>query len=176
MSFEVSSTQRTPRRSFFQMAARRRNGDRVFITGDSRREVERARSLLMRAARRSGLRMLEIARMTELAAIIMSNPGVPDAVLGIAQAPHPRDTRQDADVLWETFLADIETTNAILDDDETAIDVIAWIANWQAGWCRFWALRHRDPAQRQAFRRTLAYNLRAQQPKIREIAKGRLDA
>jgi hypothetical protein len=67
MSFEVSETQRAPRKTYFQMAARRANGDKVYITGDSRREVEKARSLLMRAARRSGLRMLEIAsRMTEL--------------------------------------------------------------------------------------------------------------
>ena len=78
MSFEVSETQRTPRRSYFQMAARRANGDKVYITGDSRREVEKARSLLMRAARRSGLRMLEVAQMAEVAAIVRENPGVPD--------------------------------------------------------------------------------------------------
>lgn len=87
MSFEVSESPRTPRKSsFFQMAARRRNGDKVFITGDSRRVVERARSLLMKAARRSGLKMKEIDRMAELAAIVLENPGAPDAVLGIARA------------------------------------------------------------------------------------------
>jgi hypothetical protein len=172
MSYEVSSTPRTPRRSYVQMAARRTNGDKVYITGDSRRQVEHIRRLLMRVARRSGLRMLEIAQMAEFAAIIIANPDAPDAVRGIAQAPHPHDTRQNADVLWEQFLADMEKTGAILDDDETCIDVIAWIAEWQAGWCRFWAFRHRDPTQREAFRRTLAYNLGTQQPKIKELAKG----
>jgi hypothetical protein len=176
MSFEVSETQRTPRKTFFQMAARRANGDKVYITGDSRRVVEKIRRLLMSVARRSGLRMLEIAQMAEVVAIVRENPGVPDAVLGIAPAPHPRDTRQDVNVLWEQWLADIETTNAILDDDETCIDVIAWVAEWQAGWCRFWALRARDPAARASFRRSLAHNLGTQQPAIKQIAQGRLDA
>jgi hypothetical protein len=176
MSFEVSETQRTPRKSYVQMAARRANGDKVYITGDSRREVEKIRRLLMGAARRTGLKMLEIAQAAEVAAIVMQNPGAPDVVRGIAPAPHPRDTRQDVHVLWEQWLADIETTNAILDDDDTCIDVIAWIAQWQAGWCRFWALRARDPATRASFRRSLAYNLGTQQPAIKQIAQGRLDA
>jgi hypothetical protein len=176
MSFEVSSTPRTPRKTFFQMAARRTNGDKVFITGDSRREVEKARSLLMRAARRSGLRMLEVARMTELAAIVMDNPGVPDAVLGIAPAPHPRDTRQDVNVLEERFIADLKITNAILDDDAIGIDVIAWIADWHLGWSRFWALRHPNPDCKAYFAVQFAEDFEVRQPKIREIAKGRLDA
>jgi hypothetical protein len=91
MSFEVSETQRTPRKSYVQMAARRANGDKVYITGDSRREVEKIRRLLMGAARRTGLKMLEIAQAAEVAAIVMQNPGAPDVVRGIAPAPHPRD-------------------------------------------------------------------------------------
>jgi hypothetical protein len=137
MSFEVSETQRTPRRTFFQMAARRTNGDKVYITGDSRRVVEKIRRLLMGVARRSGLKMLEIAQMAEVVAIVRENPGVPDAVLGIAPAPHPRDTRQDVNVLEERFIADLKITNAILDDDAIGIDVIAWIADWHLGWSRF---------------------------------------
>jgi hypothetical protein len=89
MSFEVSETQRTPRRTFFQMAARRTNGDKVYITGDSRRVVEKIRRLLMGVARRSGLKMLEIAQMAEVVAIVRENPGVPDAVLGIAPSHTP---------------------------------------------------------------------------------------
>jgi hypothetical protein len=37
-------------RGYFQRSARRANGDTVFITGDSRSEVENCRRLLMRLA------------------------------------------------------------------------------------------------------------------------------
>jgi hypothetical protein len=176
MSFEVSSTPRTPRKTFFQMAARRTNGDKVFITGDSRRVVEKIRRLLMSVARRSGLKMLEIAQMAEVVAIVRENPGVPDAVLGIAPAPHPRDTRQDVNVLEERFIADLKITNAILDDDAIGIDVIAWIADWHLGWSRFWALRHPNPDCKAYFAVQFTEDFEVRQPKIREIAKGRLDA
>jgi hypothetical protein len=176
MSFEVSSSPRTPRKSsFFQMAARRRNGDKVFITGDSRRVVERARSLLMKAARRSGLKMKEIDRMAELAAIVLENPGAPDAVLGIARAPAWDDTRQDVGVLEERFIADLERVGAILDDDDIGIDVIAWIVDWHLGWSRFWACRHPNPDCKDYFAAAFAADLEGRQPKIREIAGGRLD-
>jgi hypothetical protein len=175
MSFEVSSTPRTPRKTFFQMAARRTNGDKVFITGDSRRVVENAKRLLMRVARRTGLRMLEVNEMAETIAIVLATPNAPHEVLGIAKAPHPRDTRPDVNVLWEQFLRDVETTNGVLDDDDTGIDVIAWIANWQAGWCQFWRYRHPDRRRREGFARMLHHNLGVQQPKIDQIRKGRLD-
>jgi hypothetical protein len=176
MSFEVSERPRTPRKTYFQMAARRSNGDRVFITGDSRRVVESARRLLMRVARRTGLRMLEVNEMAEVVAIVRENPGVPDAVLGIAPAPHPGDTRQDVHVLEERFIADLKITNAILDDDAIGIDVLAWIANWHLGWSRFWALRHPNKDCKAYFALQFGEDFEVRQPKIKEIAGGRLDA
>lgn len=163
--FEVSETPRTPRTNgFFQMSARRTNGDKVYITGDTRQEVEHVRRLLMKAARRSGLRMMELAETAEVVSIVMDNPEAP--VLGIAKAPHPC-AKINEGVAWEQFLRDIARTTAILDDDDSGIDVIAWIADWQAGWCRFWSLRHPDPARRASFSAALSYNLGTQQPKIR---------
>ena len=83
--FEITETPRTPRtNSFVQMSARRANGDKVYITGDTRQEVEHVRRLLMKAARRSGLRMMEIAEMAEVVSIVMD-----PSVLGVAKAPHP---------------------------------------------------------------------------------------
>jgi hypothetical protein len=176
MSFEVSETQRTPRRTFFQMAARRANGDKVYITGDSGRVVEKIRRLLMSVARRSGLRMLEIAQMAEVVAIVRENPGAPAPVVGIAPAPHPSDTRQDVHVLEERFIADLKITNAILDDDAIGIDVLAWIADWHLGWSRFWALRHPNKGCKAYFAVQFAEGFEVRQSKIKEIARGRLDA
>jgi hypothetical protein len=176
MSFEVSATPRTPRKSFFQMAARRTNGDKVYITGDSRRVVEKIRSLLMRVARRSGLKMLEVAQMAETIAIVRENLGAPNAVRGIARAPHPHDTRMDVGVLEERFIADLEKTGAILDDDAIGIDVLAWIADWHLGWSRFWALRHPNKDCKAYFALQFGEDFEVRRPKIREITKGRLDA
>lgn len=171
--FEISDTPRTPRTgSYVQMSARRSNGDKVYITGDTRWEVEGIRRLLMKCARRLGLRMLGIVHMAEAAAILIDNPDALD--LSIAPPPHPLSKINEA-VAWEQFLRDIERTTAILDDEDTGIDVIAWIAEFQAGWCRFWSLRHPSPEQRAAFAAKLTYNLTTQQPRIRTILRGRLD-
>jgi hypothetical protein len=55
------------RRSFSQREMRRANGDRVWVTGDYRREVDEVRRWLMKEARRANLRMIEIAEMARLA-------------------------------------------------------------------------------------------------------------
>lgn len=173
--FEVRETPRTARTNgYVQISAQRANGDKVFITADDRGEAETIRRLLMKVARRSAFRMLEIAQMAEAIAIIQANLNAPDQVLGVAPAPHPASEINEG-VAWEQFLADVERTTAILEDEETGIDVIAWIADWHAGWCRFWSLRHPDPTMRASFAATLTYNLSTQQPKIRTIMRGRLD-
>lgn len=174
--FEVSDTPRTARTNgYIQRSALRTKGDKVYITGDTRCDVENIRRLLMKAARRFNLRMIEVANMVEAVAIIRDNPDAPDRVVGIATAPHPLSKINEG-VAWERFSADIERTNAILADEDTGIDVIAWIANWQADWCRFWSLRHRDPAQRADFAATLTYNRTKQQPEIRRIIRRQFDA
>ena len=53
--------------SGIRMKVRRANGDTVWITGDFRWEVEHVRRHLMKAARRSRLRMIEIAEIVGLA-------------------------------------------------------------------------------------------------------------
>jgi len=68
MAVEVTSTPHVKGWSgYVQMSARRNNGDKVFITGDFRWEVEQVRRLLMKAARGSRMRMIQIAELTGLA-------------------------------------------------------------------------------------------------------------
>jgi hypothetical protein len=176
MSWEASASPRTRRRSFWQMLARRRNGDEVYITGDNGRVVRGAKRLLMKIARRSGMKMLEIAEMAELAAVVRENRGAPDVVRGIAQAPHPDDTRQDVGVLEERYIADLEMTEAILDDEEIEVEVVAWIAKWHLGWSRFWAFRHPDEDCQKYFAGQFAKDLKVRRPQIEVITKGGLDA
>lgn len=119
----------------------------------------------MGAARRSGLKMLEIDRMAEIEAIRQADPSAPIAV---RKAPH-LNTTTDLGELWKRFAADIRRTNVILADENTGIEVIAWIANWQASWCRFWAERHPDLELRKSYATVLNYNLTIQQPRIRKV-------
>jgi hypothetical protein len=62
----VNSSSSFYRRGFYQRSARRANGDKVYITGDFQWEVEDVRRLLMKAARRSRMRMIEIAELAGL--------------------------------------------------------------------------------------------------------------
>jgi hypothetical protein len=55
------------RRGFYQRDAYRANGDRVWVTGDYRWEVDEVRRWLMKEARRANLRMIQIAEMAGLA-------------------------------------------------------------------------------------------------------------
>ena len=52
---------------FYQRDAYRTNGDRVWVTGDYRWEVDEVRRWLMKEARRANLRMIQIAEMADLA-------------------------------------------------------------------------------------------------------------
>jgi hypothetical protein len=55
------------RRGYYQRDAYRANGDRVWVTGDYRWEVDEVRRWLMKEARRANLRMIQIAEMAGLA-------------------------------------------------------------------------------------------------------------
>jgi hypothetical protein len=113
--------------------------------------------------------------MAEIIAIVRSNSGAPDVVRGIARAPHPHDTRQDVGVIEERFIEDLKVLNAILDDEDTPIEVIAWIAEWHLGWSRFWALRHPNAECKKYFVMQFAHDVEVRQPKIKELTKGSLD-
>jgi hypothetical protein len=176
MSWEASASPRTRRRSFWQMSAQRANGDRVFITGDNGRVVRGAKSLLMKIARRSGMKMLEIAEMAEVAAVVRENLGAPDIVRGLLQAPHPDDTRQDVGVLEERYIADLKVANAIFDDEEIEVEVVAWLANWHLGWSRYFAFRHPDEDCQKYFAGQFARDLKVRRPQIEVITKGGMDA
>jgi hypothetical protein len=172
MTVEITPTPHTTRKTFVQISARRTNGDKVYITRESRWEVEHIRKHLMTAARRSGLKMLEIAEMAQILALKQTLNELGEepssALIGLTHPPiTPSGGGLEEPELWDRFCEDIETTNAILADDATGIDVIAWIAQWQASWCRYWSRHHSDPEQRALFAAILNYNLGVQQPEIR---------
>jgi hypothetical protein len=176
MSWEASASPRTWRRSFWQMAVRRRNGDQVFITGDSGRVVQGAKSLLRKIARRSGMKMLEVAEMAELAAVVRENLGAPDVVRGLLRAPHPDDTRQDVGVLEERYIADLAVANAVIDDEEVEVEVVAWLAKWHLGWSRYFAFRHPNAECRAYFAAQFAKDFKVRRPQIEVITRRGLDA
>lgn len=173
--FEVSTSYWSPRKGgWVRRKAQRTNGDFVYITGDTRDEVDHVRGLLMRLARRFKLPMMEIADMAEAVVIAMQNPDAPERVWGIAQAPRPY-SKIDVGVAEEQFVRDFERARAILEDKDVGIEVIAWLAVWWEGWCMFWSVRHGDDAQREAYSAELAHNRSIRQPRIQQIIARRAD-
>jgi hypothetical protein len=91
-------------RGYFQRGARRANGDTVFITGDSRSEVEHCRRLLMKLARRHHLMMIEVAELA----------GVPTGRMAKMPALALVETTSAPLAEVETRLAAIHADNAII--------------------------------------------------------------
>jgi hypothetical protein len=98
-------------RGYFQRSARRANGDTVFITGDSRGEVEHCRRLLMKLARRHGLMMIEIAELAGVPTGRISK--MPQLAFAEASAA-PEEAISVTASEVETRLAAIHADNAVI--------------------------------------------------------------
>lgn len=94
-------------RGYFQRSARRANGDTVYITGDSRGEVEHCRRLLMKLARRHHLMMIEIAELAGVPTGRMAK--MPQLAFAETTSAAPTPASE-----IETRLAAIHTDNALI--------------------------------------------------------------
>jgi hypothetical protein len=104
-------------RGYFQRSARRTNGDTVFITGDSRGEVEHCRRLLMKLARRHHLMMIEMAELA----------GVPTGRMAKMPQLAFAETTSAAAVTAsevETRLAAIHADNAVINSGPIPVGAV----------------------------------------------------
>jgi hypothetical protein len=177
----VDSSSYFYRNSFSQLSARRANGDEVFITGDYRGEVEQLRRLLMRAARRNRMRMLQLAELAGLAEMedLTTNQDHEEGYVpqlaeietetlelpSLGYVPEPEEAVDLAQAM-EDFKRDVFHCNEL--DLDTLDEALAVAAN-QYRWARFWVIRHPDPKVRAKFAEALgeAAPLRA---KVRQRA------
>jgi hypothetical protein len=115
------------RRSFSQREVRRANGDRVWVTGDYRWEVDEVRRWLMKEARRANLRMIQIAEMAGLA----EGPNEEEDYLSaLATAEVVVELEPDCDPVGELHrrLAVMRQDNSLLVDalpDAELIEIVA---------------------------------------------------
>jgi hypothetical protein len=164
----VDSSSHFYRNSFSQLSARRANGDTVFITGDYLGEVEQLRRLLMRAARRNRMRMLQLAELAGLAEMedLTTHQDHEEEHLAAQLAevetgfelPSINDHVPDPDDIvdlgqaMEDFKRDVFHCNEL--DLDTLDEALAVAAN-QYPWARFWVIRHPDPNVRAKFAEAL---------------------
>ena len=107
---------------------RRANGDRVWVTGDYRWEVDEVRRWLMKEARRANLRMIQIAEMAGLAE--GPNEEEEDYLSALATAEVVVELEPDCDPVGELHrrLAVMRQDNSLLGDALPDAELIAIIA------------------------------------------------
>jgi hypothetical protein len=173
--------------SGIRMKVRRANGDTVWITGDFRWEVEHVRRHLMKAARRSRLRMIEIAEIVglaetppseeeeyvtaQLAAVEIESQDLPS----LGRVPEPEDM-VDLAVAMEAFQRDVIRCEGLADD--SSLETIVAIAANQYRWARFWVERHPSESAREMFAAALSevepLRAKSKEAADRAIARRRL--
>jgi hypothetical protein len=162
-AIEVTSTNTTDW-SGVRMKVRRANGDQVYVTGDSRWEVEHVRRLLMKAARRSRLRMIEIAEIVGLAETALSEEEYLAAQLAVVETesqdlpslgrvPEPEDI-VDLEVALKCWQRDVIRCGELADD--SSLEAIVAVAANQYRWARFWVERHPSERAREMFAAALS--------------------
>ena len=144
MPVEVRTNPNVDRRSlfhgrgYFQRSARRANGDVVFITGDTRGEVEHCRRLLMRLARRHRLQMIEVAELA----------GVPTGRMAKMPALALVETTSALAPLSEveTRLAAIHTDNALINSGPMPVELFLELcARMEQN--TLWLIEHSSPEE-----------------------------
>ena len=181
-AIEVTSTN-TADWSGVRMKVRRANGDTVYVTGDSRWEVENVRRHLMKAARRSRLRMIEIAEIVglaeteeeyvtaQLAVVETESQDLPS----LGRVPEPEDM-VDLEVALKCWQRDIARIGEIAED--SSLETIVAIAANQYRWARFWVERHPSESAREMFAAALSevepLRAKSKEAADRAIARRRL--
>ena len=145
--------------SGIRMKVRRANGDTVYVTGDSRWEVEHVRRLLMKAARSSRLRMIEIAEIVGLAedeyvtaqltVVETESQDLPS----LGYVPEPEDM-VDLELALKCWQRDIIRIGELGED--SSLEAIVAIAANQYRWARFWVERHPSESAREMFAAALS--------------------
>ena len=179
-AIEVTSTNTTDW-SGIRMKVRRANGDQVYVTGDSRWEVEHVRRLLMKAARRSRLRMIEIAEIVglaeeeyvtaQLAVVETETQDLPS----LGYVPAPEDI-VDLELALKCWQRDVIRCGELGDD--SSLETIVAIAANKYRWARFWVERHPSEMAREMFAAALSevepLRARSKEAADRAIARRRV--
>jgi hypothetical protein len=140
-----------PNRFGSRVSAHRRNGDKVYLGGEARRQLKTVRKILMKLAGHYGLKMIEHADFLGVERINATND---DLVECLSSAPDPYsgvDLRA-AMVAWRR---DLNITNQILHQDPS-VDQLLAVCDNQEDWLVFWRCNCPVPAIRDHLAQELA--------------------
>jgi hypothetical protein len=138
------------RRSFTSIPVRRKNGDRVFVTGDNRKQLKAVRTILQKLARHFRAPLIEVADFYGLDRI---NTKADDLLACLSSAWDP-DSDVALDIAYAAYKRDLEITNIVLARDPSITQLLI-VKNNQLDWCVWWQRHHPSPSVRQSLAQDL---------------------
>jgi hypothetical protein len=169
-----SDPQPCRRGSYTSIGARRKNGDRVYIFGETKRQVRAIRKLLMKLAKHWGLPMANHADFIGMAGINATNEEMLDCLSSVPD-PYAGVDLRTAFVAWRR---DLNLTDLILRQDPSVPQLLAVTDN-QEDWLVFWRCNCPVPAIRDHLAQELAKGraLKAEnRARLAQIKRRELDA
>jgi hypothetical protein len=139
------------RRRFTSIPVRRKNGDRVFVTGDNRKQLKAVRALMIKLARHFKAPLIQVADFYGLDQI---NTKTEDLLACLSSAWDP-DSSVDLDIAYAAYRRDLEITNIVLARDPSITQLLI-VKNNQLDWCRWWHRHHPSPSVRECLAQDLA--------------------
>jgi hypothetical protein len=137
--------------SFNRISARRRNGEKVYLFGETRHQLKAVKRIIMRLSQKFGLPLIAQADFVGVEKLGAENADLIDC---LSSPPDPYagvDVRQ-AMTAW---LRDVRICDSILAQEPTIDEILSVSANSQ-DWCLFWRCNHPDAAVRDRLAKSLA--------------------
>jgi hypothetical protein len=139
-----------PSGNFIRITARRKNGDSVFVFGESLRQVRAIKRLLMKSARHFNETLLEVSNLSGLGQIKTVNDEL-IACLSSVPDPYAPVDRQDA---ADASVRDARIIQAILAHDPTIEELFRVMENMY-DWQCWWRCNHPTAEGRERFAKDL---------------------
>jgi hypothetical protein len=129
--------------NYIGIGARRKNGDRVYVFGECRRQIKAVRKLIMKLGRHLGLPMKDLADFRGLGMIAAENDDLIDCLSSVPD-PYAGVDLRAAFVAWKR---DLNITDQILHQDPSIPQLTA-VSDNQEDWLLFWRCNCPVPAIR----------------------------
>jgi hypothetical protein len=132
-----------PHRPGSGIGARRKNGDKIYLRGETIRQLRTVRKMLMKLSRHYGLPMIAFADFAGVEEINTTNE---DLIECLSTVPDPY-AGVDRRVAVEAWQRDWRICNRVLRQDPT-IDQLLTVSGNQQDWMTWWRCNHDDPQMR----------------------------
>jgi hypothetical protein len=149
---EITTDPQPHGHNYVGIGARRKNGDRIRIFGETKRQVKAIRKLLMKLGQHFGLPMANHADFVGIERINAANDDLIDC---LSSVPDPYAPDIDMQAAWIAWRRDWKICNRILAQDPS-IDQLLSVSGNQQDWMTWFRCNHPDARVRDALARDIA--------------------